>query len=436
MPSVFIQTHGCAKNEADSRHMSELLSQAGFSLAEDPSSADVLIVNTCGFLEAASRESLEATLELAQGKGEKTLIMTGCVPSRYKGDLVSELPEVDAFVEALDEESIVEVVGAALKSKEIHTLAPSPEGETFPNKGWEYVKISDGCNRFCSFCTIPFIRGRYASRPSKEIYTEIEGLLEKGLKEIVLVGQDTGVYGSDFAEKPDELQSLADLVRYLAPLFNKFGAKFRILYIQPDGITDDLLGAFAEVDELVNYFDIPIQHTSSRLLKAMRRKGSAEEFRDLFSHIKKKIPGAILRTTAMVGFPGETEKEFEKLLDFIDEIGFDYVSSFAYSREEPGRAAYLEDQIPEDIKQERLQLLMDRATLVGERKMAAHVGETEEVLITGKEDGLSIGRTWFQAPDSDGLVSFEEELEAGKVFSAKLVEANGFDFVGALEGGV
>lgn len=461
MASVYIQTHGCAKNEADSRHMVQCLKGAGYTLVQRPSEADIFIINTCGFLEAATRESLEATLELAEGKGEKILVMAGCVPSRYKGDLALEMPEVDAFVEVLDEDNIVEVLKRAQGSRCASKMHNGKSGgqlyehqndchnyehqndchhheqqndshyhENQNEAGWAYVKISDGCNRFCSFCTIPYIRGRYASRPHQEICDEIEDLLKSGLKEVVLVGQDTGIYGIDFSEKAAEPKSLAQLIRILAPLFKKYAATFRILYIQPDGVNRELIDAFLEVDELVNYFDIPIQHTNERILKAMGRKGSQEEYRSLFSAIRMRIPEATLRTTAMVGFPGEAEEDFENLLSFIDEVGFDYVSPFAYSREEPAKAAYFENQVPEEIKRKRLQKLVDKATLVGERKMAAHVGETVDVLITAEEDGQSIGRAWFQAPDSDGVITFGNKLLAGKVFSATLTRSQGFDFEG------
>lgn len=488
--SIYIQTLGCAKNEVDSRHMAENLLDAGFSVVDTPFDADVLIVNSCGFLEAATRESIEVALELAEDKNDKLLIMTGCVPARYGEELQKELREVDVFVTVEQESSIARIVSELMKNKqamqplpteqssqavpeekesaeqiaqriaqqkqepsqkqesqaEWDTLAVQEELDEWDvphvtpqntlKQGWAYVKISDGCDRFCSFCTIPYIRGRYASRPYQDIEKEVRSLLEAGVKEVVFVGQDTGVYGQDFKKKKIATQphSLAQLVLRLQPLFAKAHARMRLLYIQPDGMDEELLNAFATCDELINYIDIPIQHTSQTLLARMKRKGSIDTFRALFQTIKERLGTVTLRTTAMVGFPGETQKEVDELLGFIDEVDFDYVSCFAYSQEAPARAASFEDQIDEEMKLERLQMLLDTTQAAGEKQIARHVGETVTVLVTGEEDGKSIGRAWFQAPDSDGIVIIDDKhIEPGTLVSVKLVDSVGFDCIGETE---
>lgn len=452
LPSVYFQTHGCAKNEVDTRHMALRLADEGFAIVDTPQAADILVVNTCGFLEAATRESLEGVLELAEDKGDKLLIMAGCVPARYykelKGSLPADLPEVDAFIDVASEKNIVSIVRDLWEenqqvqhhqsdAKEAKTATPShatplPASTSTASQGWAYVKISDGCNRFCSFCTIPFIRGRYQSRSYTDIEQEVRALQEEGVQEIDFVGQDTGVYGQDIPDK-NEPQSLAQLVWKLAPLLREHGAKMRLLYIQPDGMDEELIEAFAHCDELLKYIDIPVQHTSGRLLKAMKRKGSAGEFRELFKTLRARVPNLTLRTTLMVGFPGETEEDVSELLSFVEEVGFDYVSSFAYSQEEPARAAYLPQQIPEEVKLDRLQKLLDCVQTTGEKKAAEHVGETTRVLVCGEEDGETVGRAWFQAPDSDGVVIIEgATIAPGTSVSVELKESCGFDLIGSV----
>lgn len=452
LPAVYFQTHGCAKNEVDTRHMAQRLTDEGFSIVDSPQDANILVVNTCGFLEAATRESLEAVLELAEDKGDKLLIMAGCVPARYhkelKRSLPADLPEVDAFVDVASENDIASIVRDLWEEKqqaqqqktdtnETKTATPShatplPTSISTASQGWAYVKISDGCNRFCSFCTIPFIRGRYQSRSYTDIEQEVRAILEEGVQEIDFVGQDTGVYGQDITDQ-NEPQSLAQLVWKLAPLLREHGAKMRLLYIQPDGMDEELIEAFAHCDELLKYIDIPVQHTSGRLLKAMKRKGSAGEFRELFKTLRARVPNLALRTTLMVGFPGETEEDVAELLSFVEEVGFDYVSSFAYSQEEPARAAYLPQQIPEEVKLERLQRLLDCVQATGEKKAAEHVGETTRVLVCGEEDGETVGRAWFQAPDSDGVVIIEgATIAPGTCVPVELEESCGFDLIGSI----
>lgn len=436
MPKVLFVTLGCAKNEVDTDRMRALLLASGYGEAEGVDDADVAIVNTCSFLASATEESVEATLELAQdaedGVLELPIVMCGCVPSRYGDDLPSELPEVSAFVKSDEEDGIVGVIDSVLGV----TSTPSPGApkvlRTIEGAS-AFVKISEGCDRFCSFCAIPYIRGRYFSRPADEILSEVSALMEGGVREVVLIGQDTGIWGSDF-ETP---QTLASLLRQVAEVVRPYGGWIRVLYLQPEGMTDELVSTIRDVPEVLPYIDIPIQHCSERVLKDMGRKGSPEEFSKLFARLRREVPGMVLRTTAMAGFPGETDEEADELLDFIQREEFDYCSVFAYSQEEGTRAAAMPNQVPEEVKVERAQRLVDLTEQLGFSATASHVGERTKVIIDGIEesdDGPElIGHAWFQAPDSDGAVHIATgEATVGDVVTCDLVDSFCYELVGEI----
>ena len=436
-PSCLYVTLGCAKNEVDTDRMRALLTADGFAEAEDVADADVVIVNTCSFLAAATSESIETTLELAEsasaGVRELPIVMCGCVPSRYGDELPEELPEVAAFVRADEEDGIVSVVRGVLG------LEPSGvelgDGRVLRTiEGTSaYVKISDGCDRFCSFCAIPYIRGRYFSRPADEICAEVHGLMEGGVREIVLIGQDTGIWGCDLAEG----QTLAGLLKLVAQEVRPYHGWVRVLYLQPEGMTDELIAAIRDTPEVLPYIDIPIQHCSSRILTAMNRSGSPDELRSLFARLRKEIPGMVLRTTGMAGFPGETDEEADELADFLVEQEFDYTSVFAYSPEDGTQAAEMDGQIDEDVKLERTQRLMDIAEQMGFAATARHVGERVSVIIDGVEEGAEgtelIGHAWFQAPDSDGAIHIEEgDVAVGDIVTCDLVDSFCYELIGVL----
>ena len=442
-PSVLFVTLGCAKNEVDTDRMRSLLLRAGYAEATGVDDADAVIVNTCSFLASATSESIERTLELAdaaeQGVRERPIVMCGCVPSRYGDDLPSELPEVAAFVRTDAEDGIVDVMDGVLGHE---SVVPSAAGAaagplSAPLRTVEgasaYVKISDGCDRFCSFCAIPYIRGRYASRPYREIEGEVKALAEQGVREFVLIGQDTGIWGRDLGEG----DTLASLLVRLAEVVRPYGAWLRVLYLQPEGMTDELISAIRDTPEVLPYIDIPIQHCSARVLKSMNRTGSAREFSDLFARLRREIPGMVLRTTGLVGFPGETEEEYEELLDFIQAEEFDYTSVFSYSPEEGTRAAEMDGQIDDDVKLDRAQGLIDIAEELGFSATAKHVGEVVDVIIDGIDtDGdvpELIGHAWFQAPDCDGAVHIPEgEAAVGDVVRVRLTEAFCYELEGEI----
>ncbi len=438
---VLYITLGCAKNEVDTDRMRSLLGHAGFGEAEGVGDADIALINTCSFLASATSESIETTLELAEEATEEgvrglPIVMCGCVPSRYGDDLPEQLPEVAAFVKADDEDSIVSVVSQVLGIDVASGTAPLDAGALRTIEGASaYVKISEGCDRFCAFCAIPYIRGHYHSRSAEEILSEVRMLAEGGVREFVLIGQDTGIWGHDFKEK----KSLAWLLRQVAEAVRPYHGWIRVLYLQPEGMTDELIETIRNVDEVLPYIDIPIQHCCESVLKRMGRSGSEEELRMLFARLRREIPGMVLRTTGMAGFPGETDDEAEELLDFIKEEEFDYTSVFAYSPEEGTRAAEMADQVPDDIKMERTQRLVDLAEQMGFSATAKHIGEVVDVIVDGIEEGEGgpelIGHAWFQAPDSDGAVHIESgEAAVGDIVRVRLVDSFCYELVGELVG--
>ena len=438
-PSCLFVTLGCAKNEVDTDRMRALLLASGFRETGEIDDADAIIINTCSFLASATSESIETTLELAeevtQGVRMRPIIMCGCVPSRYGDELVDELPEVAAFVPADREDEIVSVVRSVIGAEDdAIDLGDGRVLRTVEGTS-AYVKISDGCDRFCTFCAIPYIRGRYFSRPEAEILQEVRGLLEGGVLEIVLIGQDTGIWGHDLPGSPN----LAGLLRAVAREVRPYGGWVRVLYLQPEGMTDELIATMRDVDEVLPYIDIPIQHCSARILAAMNRSGSPDELRELFDRLRSEIPGMVLRTTGMAGFPGETDEEADELAEFLAEQQFDYTSVFAYSPEEGTAAADMDDQVDEDVKIERTQRLMDIAEQMGFAATASHVGERVSVIIDGIEEGDDgpelIGHAWFQAPDSDGAVHIEEgEATVGDIVVCDLVDSFCYELIGVIAG--
>lgn len=436
--SLLYITLGCAKNEVDTDRMRALLDAADYQEVDSAQDADAVVINTCSFLASATSESIETTLALAEevkeGVRAARIIMCGCVPSRYGDQLPQELPEVSAFVRADEEDGIVAVVDEVLGVERdmpsfIPNIKRTVEGSV------AYVKISDGCDRFCSFCAIPYIRGRYHSRPADRIIAEARELVAGGVKEIVLIGQDTGIWGKDFKDQVDGPANLAQLLVALAEELRPQHVWIRVLYLQPEGMTGELIAAIRDTPEVLPYIDIPVQHCNERVLKSMHRSGSEQQLDELFARLRSEIPGMVIRTTSLVGFPGETDEEAEQMLAFMDRNSFDYTSVFAYSREEGTRAAEMDDQVDEDVKLERAQKALDLAEALGFAATASHVGETAEVIIDGIEenDGFSefIGHAWFQAPDSDGAAHLDiEEACIGDIVTVEFTDSFCYELVG------
>ncbi len=401
--NVSFLTLGCAKNESDSARMQQDLIRAGYSIVDIEQPSDVIVVNTCSFIQSAIEESLDAVFEIAGldpvKAGRTKLVVCGCMPSRFGDDLADELTEADRFVACKEEDDIVEIVDGLLG---ISSVRDSVEVE-FEYAPSEYVKISDGCNRFCSFCTIPYIRGRYHSFGYDEIVADVEAKVAAGTKEIVLIAQDSGIWGLDL--KPRE--NLASLLKRLAEAYPE--TWFRVMYLQPAGMTDELLDVMATHKNICKYFDIPLQHCDPDILKSMNRTGSRKEYEDMVARIRARIPEITLRTTLIVGYPGETEEQFEDLCDFVEETEFDYVGIFAYSPEDGTPAAEMPNQIDDDTKQERLQELRDIADSISSHVISQRVGKEMDVLVLGKEeDGQIYGRAMCQAPDVDGVTYLDK----------------------------
>ena len=436
--SILYITLGCAKNEVDTDRMRSLLNGAGYEEVFDAGDADAVIVNTCSFLASATSESIETTLALAEDVAEGVrgtrIVMCGCVPSRYGDELPPELPEVAAFVRTDEEDGIVAVMDRVLGvDRDVPPFLPSVKRTV--ESAVAYVKISDGCDRYCSFCAIPYIRGRYHSRSAESILAEVRDLVAGGVREIVLIGQDTGIWGNDFKGEVEGPSNLAQLMVAVAEAVRPEHVWVRVLYLQPEGMTDELIAAIRDTPEVLPYIDIPVQHCSARVLKAMHRPGSADQLSELFAKLREQIPNMVIRTTSLVGFPGETDEEAAEMLEFMDREGFDYTSVFPYSQEEGTFAAKMDGQVDEDVKLERTQAAMDLAEALGFAATAAHVGEVAEVIVDGVEETDEgpelIGHAWFQAPDSDGAVHLEvTDAAVGDILKVKFTDSFCYELVG------
>lgn len=420
-------TLGCAKNEVDSNHMQEDLLRAGYQVVAPDEPCDALVVNTCSFIQEAVEESIETVLDVARleevQNGTTKLVVAGCLPSRYGDDLGVELTEPDRFVPCAQEGRIVQILD------ELFDHPSEPVGEdvvvsTFPSA---YVKISDGCDRYCYYCTIPFIRGRYRSYGFDDLDAEVDRLVDSGVKEIVLIAQDTGRWGLD-------LEPQSSLPLLLKRLARKHSTTwFRIMYVQPNGVDDQLLSVMEDHDNICPYLDIPLQHCSPALLRAMNRTGSREQFLSMIARIRTRLTGVALRTTLMVGYPGETNEMFEELCDFVSEAEFDYVGIFPFSPEEGTRAANLPNQVPDDVKMERFQRLRDLADAVSAQRIRERVGDVMPVLVVGvEEEGQVFGRTQTQAPDVDG-VTFVNLGAPGDFVTARIDDTMMYEMEGTVE---
>ncbi len=436
--SILYVTLGCAKNEVDTDRMRSLLNAAGYAEVNDSDSADLVIINTCSFLASATSESIETTLSLAEdvadGIRSVPIVMCGCVPSRYGEELPAELPEVAAFVRTDEEDGIVSVVDGLLGTKR-SGVAMLPSIKRTVEGTVAYLKISDGCDRFCSFCAIPYIRGRYHSRSASSILNEAKDLVAGGVRELVLIGQDTGIWGEDFDESVEGPRTLAELLVAVAETVHPEPVWIRVLYLQPEGMTDELIATIRDTPEVLPYIDIPVQHCCERVLAAMNRSGSEEELEALFARLREQIPNMVIRTTYLTSFPGETDEESEHMIAFMDRVGFDYTSVFPYSPEEGTLACDMPDQIDETVKTERTQAAIDMAEALGFAATASHVGEVSDVIVDGVEEGENglelIGHAWFQAPDCDGAVHLDiSDATVGDVLKVRFTDSFCYELVG------
>ena len=403
---------GCAKNQVDGEVLMASLKNAGFFPVDDAALADIAIVNTCGFIKSAKRESIEEILELAALKKEgkiKKLVITGCLSERYQKEMHQELPEADAVLGIGANGDIAPLL---TKMMEENTYVESfPDKSCMPLCGdrelttpsyFAYVKIAEGCDNRCSYCAIPLIRGGYRSRTMESIEAECKNLVANGAKELVLIAQDTSRYGID-------LYGEYSLAKLMARLCRIDGLRWlRVLYCYPDSITDELLDTMAREEKIVPYIDLPLQHASGPILKAMNRRGDRQSLTALMNKIRERVPGVVLRTTLITGFPGETEEDFTELAEFVKDVKFQRLGCFAYSQEEGTPAAELPGQLDEEVKAHRAELIMDRQMEIMERQGMELIGKTLEVLVEGYDRYAEcwFGRSWRDAPDVDGKIFF------------------------------
>ena len=427
MKTVGIVSLGCAKNRVDSEVLLALLRARGYAIVP-PEKAQIAFVNTCGFIEPAKEESIGTILDLAarKGKGLEKLYVTGCLVQRYADELKKELPEVDGFLGVNEYERVFEMMESQERPVFCGPGCRFPEADRVltTTPGTAYVKISDGCDNRCAYCAIPLIRGAYASRPMESILAECERLAKEGVKEVTLIAQDTSRYGTDFAPGT---RLLPALLRQVAGMGFEW---VRVLYCYPDTVDDALLDTLAHTPHVVPYLDLPLQHINARLLRAMNRRGSPEYIRALVE--KCHALGITLRTTMIVGFPGETEEEFEELLDFVDEAQFDRLGAFTFSPEEGTAAAEMDGQIDEDIKAERLDDLMMLQQSIAMEKSEARLGTQPLVLCEGKKGKSYYGRSQMEAPESDGKIWFTSErpIAPGEFVRVKITRAEPYDLYG------
>jgi ribosomal protein S12 methylthiotransferase len=422
MTSFCLISLGCPKNTADSEGLAEGLAKRGVLITDDAEEADILAVNTCGFIEDAKRESIDEILRLAGLKTDgKRLIVLGCLSERYGEELKREMPEIDALFGVGEEEKVIDYCAGGA-GKVSHVVLPNGN---FAASCYRYVKVSEGCGRRCSFCVIPSIRGPHKSREPREILRDAEAALRAGAKELVLVAQDITAYGKDWKSG-----GLPGLLRDLASIEGDFW--IRLLYLHPAGIDDALLEAMAEEDKVVKYVDVPLQHSEDRVLSAMRRAGGTrKEYLRLMVRIRKALPGVALRTAFIVGFPGETERDFQGLLDFVEEVRFDRLGAFAYSREEGTAAASMKPQVPREVKERRLEELMRVQAEISLEKNRELVGRRFRALVDAAGAEEALGRIYSQAPEIDGHTIIKGAgIEEGGFLNVEITEEYDNDLAG------
>lgn len=431
---------GCAKNQVDAERMLYKIREAGYQLVGDAALSDIVIINTCGFIESAKQEAIDTILEFAALKNEgriKKIVVTGCLAERYREEVAKLIPEADAVVGIGcngDIVSILEKISQddgetvqAFGEKEQLSLTDDRLQTTL--SFFAYLKIAEGCDNCCSYCAIPSIRGKFRSVPMEELVSEAEKLVRNGVRELIVIAQDTTRYGTDIYGKP----MLPELLKKLCEIDEL--KWIRVLYCYPERVTDELLEVMANEDKIVKYMDLPIQHCDGEILRRMNRSGDEASLRKLIARIREKVPGIILRTTIMTGFPGETEEQFERLAEFVNDMEFDRLGCFAFSPEEDTPAAGMEGQLEDDIKEHRAEVIMDQQMLITVRKNSELIGKTIEVVTEGfdRYGECYFGRSAADAPEIDGKIFFtspEKRQVPGKFVKIKITDMMDYDLIG------
>lgn len=441
MKKVYIETLGCSKNVTDSEIMLGILDDK-FELCDEVSDAEILIVNTCSFIHDAKEESIEAILELARlkqtGACEK-LIVTGCLSQRYPEALIDEIPEIDAIIGTSNFYEINDVIDTIYKDQsekmfmkhvDIEIPESLPRILTTP-KHYAYLKISEGCDNKCTYCIIPKLRGKYRSRKVEDIVDEARDLAEMGVKELLIIAQDTTRYGIDIYDQPKLDVLLTELSKIDGIHW------IRVHYSYPDILDDRLLDGFFSNEKVVNYFDIPIQHASDKILKLMNRRTSLADIESIIEKIRSKDPHSVIRTTVIIGFPGETEDDFQILMEFIKKVKFDRLGAFEYSDEEDTPAMLLKNKISDEVKQERRNTLMTEQMIISEALSYTRIGRVYDVVVEeiAEEGKILVGRTAYDSPDIDGVVYIhtDKSIEFGSFVRVKITDALEYDLIGVLD---
>ena len=432
---------GCPKNQVDAEHMLALIDAAGCEIVDYVDGCDVVIVNTCGFIDDAKKEAIENILDMVELKKEgiiSKIVVTGCLAQRYKDEIVTEIPEVDAVVGIGANGDIVKTIEEVMSG--VDTIEKYPPRCDLPLEGqrilttpqyWAYLKIGEGCSNRCTYCTIPSIRGNMRSRSMENVIEEAKQLAESGVKELILIAQDTTSYGLDLygeLKLPELLNELCkiDSIEWI-----------RLLYCYPDRITDELIETMKNQDKVVKYIDLPLQHADDKILKAMNRRGDQAMIRNVIEKLRTEIPDVVIRTTFIVGFPGEGEDEFENLAVFVNEIEFDRLGVFTFSAQEGTPAYDMEDQVEEDVKTRRGEIIMQDQYSIMEEKNSEKIGKTYKVIVEDY-DGYSdsyTGRTYMDAPEIDGIVRFtsDRDLDIGDFVEVEIFDVEDYDLIGEVK---
>ena len=438
---LFFMSLGCDKNLVDSEEMLGALTEKGFQITDDETQAEVIIINTCCFIHDAKEESIQAILEMAEYKKNgicKALIVTGCLAQRYKEEVTQEIPEVDAVLGTNSQDRILEAVEKALGGQITHVFQPLTGIPNLPGKRvvttggtYEYLKIAEGCDKHCTYCIIPKIRGNYRSIPMEKLLKQAQELAEQGVKELILVAQETTLYGKDLYGK----KSLHILLKKLCEIS---GLRWiRVMYCYPEEIYPELIETIRDEKKICHYLDLPIQHASDRILKRMGRRTSKQQLVDIISKLREEIPDIMIRTTLITGFPGETQEDHEDLMEFVNDMEFERLGVFTYSPEEDTPAAEMEDQIPEDVKEERRDELMELQQEISLDNGEKLIGKTVTAMVEGKvaDENAYVGRTYGDAPGVDGYIFINtgEMMMSGDFARVKVTGALEYDLIGEIE---
>lgn len=432
---------GCTKNQVDAERMLYKIREAGYQLVSDAALADIAIINTCGFIESAKQEAIETIFEFAALKNEgriKKIVITGCLAERYREEVAELIPEADAVVGIGSNEDIVSILGKIMTGEAVQSYGKKERlaltgGRVQTTLSFtSYLKIAEGCDNCCSYCAIPSIRGRFRSVPMEELVKEAEEMVRNGVRELIVIAQDTTRYGIDLYGEyklPELLKKLCEIEEL---------KWIRVLYCYPERVTDELLDVMATEEKIVKYMDLPIQHCDGEILKKMNRRGDEASLRALIKKIREKVPGITLRTTLITGFPGETEEQFGRLAEFVNDIKFDRLGCFAFSPEEGTPAHDMDGQLDEDVKERRAEVIMDQQMIIAVKKNKALVGETIEIVIEGfdRYGDCYFGRSAADAPEIDGKIFFTsggKRQVPGKFVKVKITDMLDYDLIGELE---